>query len=94
MTPEQARGNIDIGGPCMIRASAKNFLRVASVVDPADYDAHRRRADADRRQTTLATRFDWPARPLPTPPTTTGPSPTYLAEQPFDAVDSCYTKAG
>ena len=37
VTPEQARGNIDIGGPCMIRASAKNFIRVASVVDPADY---------------------------------------------------------
>jgi len=36
-TVEQARGNIDIGGPCMIRASAKNFIRVASVVDPADY---------------------------------------------------------
>ena len=38
VTPEQARGNIDIGGPCMIRASAKNFIRVASVVDPGDYD--------------------------------------------------------
>jgi phosphoribosylaminoimidazolecarboxamide formyltransferase / IMP cyclohydrolase len=37
VTPEAARGNIDIGGPCMIRASAKNFIRVASVVDPADY---------------------------------------------------------
>ena len=36
-TVEQARGNIDIGGPCMIRASAKNFIRVASVVDPSDY---------------------------------------------------------
>ncbi|GAG35816.1 unnamed protein product, partial [marine sediment metagenome] len=34
---EHARGNIDIGGPCMIRASAKNYIRVASVVDPADY---------------------------------------------------------
>jgi phosphoribosylaminoimidazolecarboxamide formyltransferase / IMP cyclohydrolase len=34
---EEARGNIDIGGPCMIRAAAKNFLRVASVVDPSDY---------------------------------------------------------
>ena len=39
VTVEQARGNIDIGGPCMIRASAKNFIRVASVVDPGDYDA-------------------------------------------------------
>lgn len=37
VTVEQARGNIDIGGPCMIRAAAKNFLRVASVADPADY---------------------------------------------------------
>ncbi|WP_319524154.1 hypothetical protein [uncultured Desulfosarcina sp.] len=39
VTPEQARGNIDIGGPCMIRASAKNFIRVASVVDPGDYES-------------------------------------------------------
>jgi len=39
VTLEQARGNIDIGGPCMIRASAKNYLRVASVVDPSDYHA-------------------------------------------------------
>jgi phosphoribosylaminoimidazolecarboxamide formyltransferase/IMP cyclohydrolase len=37
VTVEEARGNIDIGGPCMIRASAKNFLRVAPVVDPGDY---------------------------------------------------------
>lgn len=37
VTPEQARGNIDIGGPCMIRAAAKNFIRVASVTDPGDY---------------------------------------------------------
>jgi phosphoribosylaminoimidazolecarboxamide formyltransferase/IMP cyclohydrolase len=39
VTVEQARGNIDIGGPCMIRASAKNFIRVASVVDPGDYES-------------------------------------------------------
>ena len=39
VTVEQARGNIDIGGPCMIRASAKNFIRVAPVVDPTDYEA-------------------------------------------------------
>ena len=38
VTPEMARTNIDIGGPCMIRASAKNYLRVASVTDPADYE--------------------------------------------------------
>ncbi len=38
VTPEMARTNIDIGGPCMVRASAKNYLRVASVTDPADYE--------------------------------------------------------
>ncbi|MBQ9430796.1 MAG: hypothetical protein IJU44_04510 [Kiritimatiellae bacterium] len=37
VTPEEARTNIDIGGPCMVRASAKNYLRVASVTDPKDY---------------------------------------------------------
>jgi phosphoribosylaminoimidazolecarboxamide formyltransferase/IMP cyclohydrolase len=30
---------IDIGGPTLIRASAKNFPDVLTVVDPADYDA-------------------------------------------------------
>jgi len=39
VTPEMARTNIDIGGPCMVRASAKNFLRVASVTDPEDYES-------------------------------------------------------
>ena len=31
--------NIDIGGPTMIRAAAKNFRDVAVVTDPADYEA-------------------------------------------------------
>jgi phosphoribosylaminoimidazolecarboxamide formyltransferase/IMP cyclohydrolase len=35
---DEAVENIDIGGPCMIRAAAKNHARVAVVVDPADYD--------------------------------------------------------
>ncbi len=39
VTVEQARANIDIGGPCMLRAAAKNYLRVIPVVDPADYVA-------------------------------------------------------
>lgn len=36
-TVEMGRTNIDIGGPCMLRASAKNFLRVLSLCDPSDY---------------------------------------------------------
>ncbi len=31
--------NIDIGGPCMVRAAAKNHERVSVVCDPADYPA-------------------------------------------------------
>lgn len=34
---EEAIENIDIGGPTMIRAAAKNFQRVAVVTDPQDY---------------------------------------------------------
>src|SRR5690606_35139819 len=31
--------NIDIGGPCLLRAAAKNHERVTVVCDPADYPA-------------------------------------------------------
>jgi phosphoribosylaminoimidazolecarboxamide formyltransferase / IMP cyclohydrolase len=34
---EEAIENIDIGGPSMVRAAAKNFRFVTVVVDPADY---------------------------------------------------------
>ncbi len=35
---EKARTNIDIGGVSLIEAAAKNFLRVAVVVSPVDYE--------------------------------------------------------
>jgi phosphoribosylaminoimidazolecarboxamide formyltransferase/IMP cyclohydrolase len=38
-TFEEAVENIDIGGPAMVRASAKNHDRVSIVVDPLDYGA-------------------------------------------------------
>jgi phosphoribosylaminoimidazolecarboxamide formyltransferase / IMP cyclohydrolase len=34
---EVAVENVDIGGPALLRAAAKNFAHVAVVVDPADY---------------------------------------------------------
>jgi len=55
-TPESARTNIDIGGPCMVRASAKNYLRVASVTDPADYPALAAELAANAGTLGLATR--------------------------------------
>ena len=38
-TYEDAIENIDIGGPAMVRAAAKNHDRVAVIVDPLDYAA-------------------------------------------------------
>jgi phosphoribosylaminoimidazolecarboxamide formyltransferase/IMP cyclohydrolase len=57
VTVEQARGHIDIGGPCMIRAAAKNFIRVASVVDPDDYPAILSEIRANSGRMPLALRY-------------------------------------
>jgi phosphoribosylaminoimidazolecarboxamide formyltransferase/IMP cyclohydrolase len=54
--PADAIENIDIGGPALLRASAKNFQDVTVIVDPADYA----RVIAElqtKGNTTLATRF-------------------------------------
>ena len=37
-TLDDALENIDIGGPSMLRAAAKNFKDVIVIVDPKDYD--------------------------------------------------------
>jgi phosphoribosylaminoimidazolecarboxamide formyltransferase/IMP cyclohydrolase len=56
-TLETARGNIDIGGPCMLRAAAKNFLRVAAVCDPSDFPLVLEEARANSGRLSVATRF-------------------------------------
>ncbi len=38
VTLPEAVEQIDIGGPCMVRAAAKNHAHVSVVCDPADYD--------------------------------------------------------
>lgn len=48
--------NIDIGGPTMLRAAAKNFQDVTVIVDPADYALVLAELQA-QGNTTLATRF-------------------------------------
>lgn len=58
VTPEMARGNIDIGGPCMLRASAKNYHRVSSIVDPMDYPQIIKELESTGGKTTLKTRFE------------------------------------
>ena len=48
--------NIDIGGPTLLRASAKNFRDVTVIVDPADYEQVLAELRATGN-TTLKTRF-------------------------------------
>jgi phosphoribosylaminoimidazolecarboxamide formyltransferase/IMP cyclohydrolase len=55
-TYEQAVENIDIGGPAMVRAAAKNHESVAVVVDPADYRGILDELAAHSGATSLATR--------------------------------------
>src|SRR5947209_4534153 len=38
VTEAEAIENIDIGGPCMVRAAAKNFEAVLVVTHPVDYE--------------------------------------------------------
>ncbi|MFW5826563.1 MAG: hypothetical protein ACOCU4_00645 [Alkalispirochaeta sp.] len=56
-TLEDLRTHIDIGGPTMLRASAKNFLRVAAVCRPEDYDS----LIDELRATGGETRLQWRA---------------------------------
>lgn len=53
---EDARGNIDIGGPTMVRAAAKNFLQIACLTDPGDYPSFLTDV-APEGGTTLAQRY-------------------------------------
>ncbi|APZ44183.1 bifunctional phosphoribosylaminoimidazolecarboxamide formyltransferase/IMP cyclohydrolase [Acidihalobacter ferrooxydans] len=55
-TLQEAIENIDIGGPAMVRAAAKNHADVAVLVDPADYTPVLDQLKADQG-TTLALRF-------------------------------------
>lgn len=56
-TLEQAIEMIDIGGPCLLRAAAKNFIRVAALTDPADYPGLLAELEASGGSLNLASRF-------------------------------------
>ena len=57
VTLEDAIENIDIGGPAMVRSSAKNYNGVAIVTDPADYAPLLAEMKANGGALALATRF-------------------------------------
>ena len=56
-TLEDAIENIDIGGPAMLRSSAKNYQDVAVVTDPADYPRIMHEMKLGKGALNLATRF-------------------------------------
>ncbi|MBN1904871.1 MAG: IMP cyclohydrolase [Deltaproteobacteria bacterium] len=57
VTLEDAIENIDIGGPAMLRSSAKNFNDVTVIIDPADYELVLNEMKENRGCTSLKTRF-------------------------------------
>ncbi|MFO7989171.1 MAG: hypothetical protein R6U16_06765 [Desulfotignum sp.] len=87
---ENARGNIDIGGPTMIRAAAKNFIRVASVTDPAQYPDLLETLTAGQGCLTLADRFELAARAFDHTAVYDRAIADYLAGRAGAALDSCY----
>ncbi len=91
VTVEKARGNIDIGGPCMIRASAKNFIRVASVVDPEDYGPVIEELSANNGRTSLKMRYRLACKAFAHTASYDSAIAAYLADRSEDQVCSCYT---
>lgn len=90
VTPEQARGNIDIGGPCMIRASAKNFIRVASVVDPSDYDMIISQTKENNGMTSLDLRFKLARKAFDHTAVYDRTIADFLKSRDIEDVNSCY----
>ncbi len=87
---EQARGNIDIGGPCMIRASAKNYLRVAPVVNAADYPSIINDLKANDGATGLEMRFNLARKAFAHTADYDRAIADYLAGRTIDQVAGCY----
>jgi len=90
VTPEQARGNIDIGGPCMIRAAAKNLLRVASVTNPEEYDPILAQLRENDGCTSLALRYRLARQAFDHTASYDRAIADYLAKTAFEDVNPCY----
>jgi len=90
VTVEQARGNIDIGGPCMIRASAKNFIRVAAVVDPSDYQTIITELKENEGSITLALRYRLAQKAFEHTAVYDRNIADFLGRKPYEDVESCY----
>ena len=92
VTPEMARTNIDIGGPCMVRASAKNYLRVASVTDPGDYANIAQELEAHGGTLGLDTRFRLMKKAFAHTAAYDTAIAGFFAGTPWEQVDGCYSQ--
>ena len=90
-TVEMARANIDIGGPCMVRASAKNYLRVASVTDPADYEGLLAKMRSQNGALNLSDRFTLAQKAFAHTATYDTAIAEYLAKQNPQAMTGVYS---
>ena len=90
VTVEKARANIDIGGPCMVRASAKNYLRVASVTDPADYSDIIDQLKANNGALCLQTRYRLACKAFSHSAKYDATITEYLGSADFESVEACY----
>ena len=61
-TLENAIENIDIGGPAMLRAAAKNYERVTVVVNPDDYSLVTNELEKENGHISLSTRKNMSAK--------------------------------
>lgn len=89
-TVEKARANIDIGGPCMIRAAAKNYLRVAVLVDPEDYGPFLASLQENRGSTRLDQRFRLAAKAFQHTADFDRVIADYLGSVRFEHARACY----
>lgn len=89
-SPEAARANIDIGGPCMVRAAAKNFLRVAAVTDPADYAAILEELGRTGGIMALRTRFELARKAFAHTAAYDTAISKYWKKTSLEAVQACY----
>ncbi|MBU1172432.1 MAG: hypothetical protein KKD44_22975 [Proteobacteria bacterium] len=90
VSPEAARSNIDIGGPTMVRASAKNFIRVASVVNPSDYPAVLESLENHGGCLSLALRFELAKKAFAHTADYDKAISEYLAQKNYEDIASCY----
>ena len=91
VTVEMARGNIDIGGPCMIRASAKNYIRVASVVDPSDYTTILSEMDSNNGAISLGLRYRLAQKAFDHTAIYDRTIADFMGSRTIDEVAGCYT---